>query len=670
MSKNKFVSPIGLLIVILCLFGSLSTYAMQLDTASASMFSDIPDQEGEELPFTFDPETGKRVIPDSRCLDCHGDENEKTDVRDDGTPVTIYVEHEQLKASVHGEQRCTDCHTTIERVPHRKAPHVAVGCVDCHETTWQESKNDPESKSERLEVVLEQIRGYMDSVHALPYKHDQSRTNATCYDCHEAHNIGELGSIQRKEQRLKNPEICGRCHEKELEDYRDSDHGEAVLERGDADAAVCSDCHTTHEIESPGKDKVKLAITENCGDCHEDAQRTYFASYHGQVHRLGYTNTAKCYDCHGSHKIKGEDDPTSEIHASNRLENCRTCHENANDNFLSFWPHGDADDRENYPGLWFFKIFMQLLIVSVMAFFWVHVLMWLYREVIDRIEGKGFIEDLNNPEVVYFRRFPVVWRWIHALFAIATMVLILTGTTLLFSHTDWAKAVVRFLGGPEMEGIIHRTAAVIWLGIFAAHLAIAINNIWKNRATFEWFGSTSMLPNWKDWDDLKGMFKWFVGRGERPEFNHWTYWQKFDYWAPFWGAGVIGSSGIMLFAPETTAIVLPGWMFNIATLVHAEEALLAAIFLNSVHFFNVHFRPERFPMSTTIFTGAIPIEEFKHDHRLEYDRLMADGSLDKHLVKRPSRRADLAASFITSVLIIAGLTLLTLVLYGVVTMPS
>jgi cytochrome b subunit of formate dehydrogenase len=179
-----------------------------------------------------------------------------------------------------------------------------------------------------------------------------------------------------------------------------------------------------------------------------------------------------------------------------------------------------------------------------------------------------------------------------------------------------------------------------------------------------------MLPNWKDWDDLRGMFKWFLGRGPRPEFCHWTYWQKFDYWAPFWGTAVIGSSGIILFAPEATATILPGWVFNIATLIHAEEALLAAIFLNSVHFFNVHFRPERFPMSTTIFTGAIPIEEFKHDHRLEYERLVAAGELEKHLVKRPSRRADLASSFITSVLIMAGLALLTLVLIGLATMPD
>ena len=173
MSKNTSASLTGFLFVVLCLFGSLAAYATQHSATGAAASSNIPGAEGEELPFTFDPKTGKRIIPDSRCLDCHGDEKQKTDVRDDGTPVKIFVEHAQLTASVHGDRSCTDCHTTIERVPHRKAPHVAVSCVDCHRDTWEKFKDDPEGKHERLEVVLEQIDSYMDSVHALSNKQDQ-----------------------------------------------------------------------------------------------------------------------------------------------------------------------------------------------------------------------------------------------------------------------------------------------------------------------------------------------------------------------------------------------------------------------------------------------------------------------------------------------------------------
>lgn len=609
-------------------------------------------------------------LANARCLRCHADAEEKTVRTADGREKNIFIDAERLEHSVHGQTPCVGCHRDVTKLPHAKPLAGAVGCIECHRAEAAAAKKAGDSRRhERLAIVLEQTESYLHSVHARPQVKDQARVNAACHDCHDAHDIGAPGSLARKEYRLRNPEVCGRCHEDQKKDYLASVHGRALIEKKDEKTAVCADCHTTHAISDPKADPAQLAITAHCGQCHEKARATYFASYHGQVHRLGYTHTAKCADCHGSHDILPADDPASRVAPAHRLESCRECHENATASFIEFQPHGDPENKEKYPWLWFAKRFMQALIFGVMAFFWTHTLLWLYRELADRWQGKGFVEDLDRPDVVYFRRFPTIWRWIHALFALSTMTLILTGTTLLFSHTEWAKAVVVFLGGPRMEGIIHRSAAVIWLSIFVAHLVIALVTIWRKRGQFSWFGGTSMIPSWKDLRDLRDMFKWFVGRGPRPDFCHWTYWQKFDYWAPFWGAAVIGSSGLILFAPETTAQHLPGWVFNVATLLHAEEALLAAIFLNTVHFFNVHFRPERFPMSTTIFTGAIPIEEFKHDHRLEYERLLAIGELDKHLVKRLSRRVDLAASFITSVFILMGLALLTLVLYGLATAP-
>ncbi len=605
------------------------------------------------------------AIENSRCLRCHADQEEKHTTRPDGSKNNIFIDKAKLEASVHGKVDCVGCHRDVTKLPHAKPLAVAIGCIECHQKERGKLKNDPDPKKrERLDIVLQQTDNYLHSAHARPNVKNQAKVNAACHDCHDAHDIGTPGTLARKEHRLKNPEVCGRCHEKEKKDYLGSIHGKLITEKHDEKSAVCADCHTTHAITSPKDDKAKLAITQNCGTCHEKAQKTYLASYHGQVNRLGYTNTAKCFDCHGGHDVKKDDDPTSSVHVNNRLKNCKNCHKEATDSFLAFQPHGDPDNKEKYAWLYWAKRFMQALILGVMVFFWAHVLLWLYREVVDRIQGKGFIENLDQPDIVYFRRFTPLWRWIHGLFAISTMTLILTGTTLLFSHTGWAKAVVVFLGGTQAEGIIHRTAAVFWLSIFVAHLVFALTNIYRQGKKFEWFGGTSLLPSFKDAQDLRDMFKWFFGMAPRPQFCHWTYWQKFDYWAPFWGAGIIGSSGLILFMPEKTALFLPGWVFNIATLVHAEEALLAAIFLNSVHFFNVHFRPERFPMSTTIFTGAIPLEEFKHDHRLEYERLIAAGELEKHLLRRPSRRVDLAASFITSILIIAGLTLLTLVLIG------
>ncbi len=607
-------------------------------------------------------------ISNKKCNKCHADEDEKVWEYDDGTEKNIYVDPEVFEHSVHAEQNCVGCHTNVKlvRKEHKEKLPITVGCVKCHTEKWEAQKESLNPEHKRLGVVMEQIDSYMHSVHARPNINDQSKTNATCHDCHDAHNIGTLGSSQRAEHRLKNPEVCGRCHEKQKEAYMTSIHGQELLEKQNSEAAVCSDCHTTHNIASPDTDSTKLVVTKNCGNCHEESQKTYLRSYHGQVSRLGYANTAKCFDCHGSHELKKVDDPSSTVHLNNRLESCQTCHKDAPEGFLSFHAHGNADDFERYPAIWITAKFMNLLIIGVFLFFWTHVILWFYREYQDRKQGKSYVAPAYFPEdTVYFRRFTTVWRVIHLLFAVSTMTLVLTGSTLLFSHTGWAVFVMELLGGPKAEAIIHRTAATVWLGVFLLHVLIASYNVFiAQRKTFRWFGPTSMIPNWQDWHDLKGMFRWFFGKAERPSFDRWSYWQKFDYWAPFWGVGVIGLSGLMLFFPTKTAIILPGFVFNIATIVHAEEALLATIFLFTVHFFNAHFRPDKFPMSTTIFTGAIPLEEFKHEHKLEYERLQASGELEKYLVEKPSKAMATGSNFLAAILIFAGLTLLTLVLIG------
>jgi hypothetical protein len=120
----------------------------------------------------------------------------------------------------------------------------------------------------------------------------------------------------------------------------------------------------------------------------------------------------------------------------------------------------------------------------------------------------------------------------------------------------------------------------------------------------------------------------------------------------------------MLAFPRATASVLPGWMFNVATIVHGEEAVLAAVFLFTVHFFNNHFRPDKFPLDTVMFTGAVPLEEFKREHALEYKRLLEAGQLQKYLVDAPSRPMSVGSKALGFTLISIGLLLLVLVVAG------
>ena len=49
---------------------------------------------------------------------------------------------------------------------------------------------------------------------------------------------------------------------------------------------------------------------------------------------------------------------------------------------------------------------------------------------------------------------------------------------------------------------------------------------------------------------------------------------------------------------------IPGWFLNVATIIHSDEALLADGFIFTVHFFNTHLRPEKFPMDIVDLHGA------------------------------------------------------------------
>jgi hypothetical protein len=69
-------------------------------------------------------------------------------------------------------------------------------------------------------------------------------------------------------------------------------------------------------------------------------------------------------------------------------------------------------------------------------------------------------------------------------------------------------------------------------------------------------------------------------------------------------------------------------------------------------------------MDIVMVTGTMAVEEFKHEHRLEYERLAASGELDRYLVRGPGERATGPGRKVTGWLIVIGLTLAALVLTG------
>ncbi len=616
------------------------------------------------------------------CLTCHGGKKLEVTTVDGKSRSLHAIAAEKYGESVHGKMECVSCHTEIkDAVAGHKIDTAVVkpDCATCHEALWKKAQADNYTKEKaRLGVVVENVESYKKSFHARPNKEDKAHVNATCDGCHDTHtfNIPPLGTAQRADWRMGIPKLCGEsCHSDELDEYNESVHGKETQEKHNLKSAVCSDCHTTHDIGNTSAVPVKLTITENCGGCHEKELASYRQTYHGQVGALGYAYTAKCFDCHGSHDITRADDEESRVHPDNRLKTCQKCHNGkkmpkATEGFVTFGPHANHDDFEKYPQMWIASRFMVALLIGVFAFFWLHCLLWYYREWKDRKEGKPHARvrtaGMKFDESKHFQRFPWGWRVAHLIFALVTMTLVLTGTTALYASGLWAPTVAAMFGGPVNVGIVHRVAAFLFVGIFFTHFVYVMYKlVVKQRGKFRWFGPDSLVPRWQDFIDCYGMFKWFLGKGPRPSLDRWAYFEKFDYWAVFWGVNVIGFSGLMLAFPHITANYLPGWIFNVATLVHGEEAFLAAVFLFTVHFFNNHFRPDKLPPPDIVmFTGTQSLEEFRHDHPAQYDRLVEAGELEKYLVDAPSAPMRLGSKILGLVLIAMGLTLLVLVATG------
>jgi cytochrome b subunit of formate dehydrogenase len=242
----------------------------------------------------------------------------------------------------------------------------------------------------------------------------------------------------------------------------------------------------------------------------------------------------------------------------------------------------------------------------------------------------------GRPPARQYQRFSRLNRGLHAVMIVCFMSLALTGLTLKFSYTTWAVVVSRLFGGFESAGYVHRAAATVMLGVFATHLVDLYRRCQRDQGG-SWrallFGPDTMLPTLKDLADVRDTLKWFLRRGPRPAYGRWTYWEKFDYFAVFWGIAIIGSTGLMLWFSELVTRIVPGRLLNVATIIHSDEALLATGFIFTVHFFNTHLRPEKFPMDIVVFTGRMPLEELQRDKPLEHQALVASGRLEELLVE-------------------------------------
>ncbi len=562
---------------------------------------------------------------------------------------------------------CTDCHGDhkILRKNDDTSPIFRTAipklCGDCHKKDGKADKN----------VHLDEIEAYADystSVHGKGVSEKGLLVSAVCTDCHTSHYMLRA-SDERSSVYSKNiPATCAKCHKGIYDEYMQSDH--AINNKGKDKFPTCVDCHSSHVISNVKQDKFMNEVMTQCGSCHKDLAETYLDTYHGQAYQLGYKESARCSDCHSAHLILNMDNPKSTINKNNIVKTCQKCHEDANEKFTGYLTHATHYNKEKFPLLYYTYWAMTILLISVFGFFGLHTLLWLPRSIRERrLKRKAHIHKTGE-ETKYFRRFTRSQSITHIFVIVSFLLLALTGMMLKFSDMQWAKVLIKYFGGVKSAGNIHRFGAVLTFGYFSFHLYSLIRQmIVRKKSLKEFvFGKNSLMFNKQDVKDFVASVKWFVGKGPRPKYGRWTYWEKFDYMAVFWGVAVIGFSGLMLWFPEFFSRFLPGKFINVAQIIHSDEALLAVGFIFTVHFFNTHLRPESFPMDTVIFTGHVPVEEYKEDRPREFEELAKEGKLEKLVRKRKYSKLRMGVIKTFGFIFLAtGITLVTLIIYSLLT---
>ncbi|NQU86446.1 MAG: cytochrome c3 family protein, partial [Mariniphaga sp.] len=557
---------------------------------------------------------------------------------------------------------CTDCHGTHMVLPgsDENSPvfrsSIPVLCGECHQENGKALENTDLRETDAY-------HDYSTSAHGRSLSEKGLLSTAICTDCHTSHFILKE-SDERSSVHPKNiAATCGNCHKGIYDDFIASDHAFDI--NTDLEYPTCETCHSAHLVSDTHQDEFMLEITQQCGKCHGNLSETYMETYHGKAYQLGYLEAARCSDCHGAHKILNIDNPNSSIASKNIVQTCQKCHENANIRFTGYLTHATHYNKDKFPWLYYTFWAMTGLLLSVFIFFGLHTLLWIPRSLSAMLKKRKHKHTTGEKQ--YIRRFTKIQRITHIFIIISFVFLALTGMILKFAHMEWAKMFSRLIGGVFVSGVLHRIAAVMTFGYFFFHL-YNLSKIKKQNGVSLGkfiFGKNSLMFNRQDIRDFWASIKWFTGLGPRPNYGRWTYWEKFDYMAVFWGVIVIGSSGLVLWFPEFFTQILPGWSINVAQIIHSDEALLAVGFIFTIHFFNTHLRPESFPMDTVIFTGHIPLEEFKEDRPREYEDLKKSGKLDTLVSKKEfSKQKMRIVKLFGFIFLFTGISLVVLIIYS------
>ena len=218
-----------------------------------------------------------------------------------------------------------------------------------------------------------------------------------------------------------------------------------------------------------------------------------------------------------------------------------------------------------------------------------------------------------------FQRFALGQRWEHTILIVCIAILLLTGLPQKYRATEWSQQILSTPQRVETIQQIHHIAALVLALEAIYHIGNIIVLLVRRRLP------GAMLPTMQDVRDAWQMILYLLFiKKEKPVFGKYNFEQKVTYWFIFFGLGILGISGFILWFPETFTRFLPGGVVPAAKLAHSTEAMVAAIFIIIWHFYHVHI--ER--LNVSIFTGWLNEEDMRIYHPLEYKHLVGKTRAD------------------------------------------
>ena len=572
------------------------------------------------------------------CVDCHQDAAAKLEKHAD-KPGTIprancgtchrgpAVQHREsihgisLREGIKEAAQCWSCHGGHNVVPTAAADspvspaHLAATCDRCH--------GDPKFVK-RFALALKDVgTKYELSVHGQ--KVGAGQKAATCVTCHGVHDIKNRTQPGSRISSFGVPATCGQCHAQIAAEYQQSIHW-TLARRGGADAPVCNDCHSEHEIEavngSAKKAEMRKLQDQACVRCHQDpivAHRygldadkagQYLDSYHGLAVARGSLTAAMCVDCHGVHAILPRDDPAASISAANVQATCQKCHPGASRVFAASYAHNPIVDKARIAEFWVRRIYWWLIIATIGGMV-VHNLI---------IMGYEFsIHRRQKTRTVTLTRFTTNEVVQHFLLMVSFTVLAASGFALKFPDFVLFRLIESWGLTEPLRQQVHRVSGVA-LALLGVYHLIYLGTTRSGRALL-----TGLLPRWRDLRGfLYNVLYHLKLRPHEPEFDQFDYVEKSEYWALIWGTVIMAVTGAVLWFPTLVGDWAPVWLIRVCEIVHYYEAILATLAIIVWHLFFVVYHPRQYPMNYAWLDGRITLADFKHHYRGQFKAIVAE----------------------------------------------